>query len=50
MLTVGDTFPQFSLKAVVSMEPGHEFRDVTQYDHAGKWLVFFLWPMDFTFV
>ncbi|MBI3724652.1 peroxiredoxin [bacterium] len=50
MLTVGDRFPRFDVEAVVGLEPGEEFSRVTNETHAGKWLVFFLWPMDFTFV
>jgi peroxiredoxin (alkyl hydroperoxide reductase subunit C) len=50
MLTVGDTFPSFKLKAVVSLEKGKEFRDITDKDFAGKWKVVFFWPKDFTFV
>src|SRR5262245_11140673 len=50
MLTVGDTFPAFKLKACVSLERGHEYADVTERTHAGKWQVVFFWPMDFTAV
>jgi peroxiredoxin (alkyl hydroperoxide reductase subunit C) len=50
MLTVGDRFPAFNLQAVVSSEPGKEFREVTNASYPGRWLVVFLWPMDFTFV
>jgi peroxiredoxin (alkyl hydroperoxide reductase subunit C) len=50
MLTVGDKFPDFSLKAVVSLEKEKEFKDITEMDFPGKWKVVFLWPMDFTFV
>jgi peroxiredoxin (alkyl hydroperoxide reductase subunit C) len=50
MLTVGDKFPEFRLQAAVSLEPGKEFREITQASHAGKWKVVFLWPMDFTFI
>ena len=50
MLTVGDTFPQYDLEAVVSLEQGKEFKRLTPASHAGKWKVVFLWPMDFTFV
>ena len=50
MLTVGDRFPQFKLKAVVSLEHGREFEDVTSESHPDKWRVVFFWPMDFTFV
>ena len=50
MLTVGDKFPAFKLKAAVSLEKGKEFQDVSDDDHPGKWKVVFFWPMDFTFV
>ena len=50
MLTVGDRLPSFSLQAAVSREPGREFETVTDRSYPGKWLVLFLWPMDFTFV
>ncbi len=51
MLTVGDKFPAFEKKAVVSLEPGKEFQTLT-LDNVknGKWTVFFWWPLDFTFV
>jgi peroxiredoxin (alkyl hydroperoxide reductase subunit C) len=50
MVTVGDAFPQFELQAVVSLEKGQEFREITNQSFPGKWTVVFLWPMDFTFV
>jgi len=50
MLTVGDTLPAFDLTSVVSLEKGKEFTQLTDKSHAGKWLVLFSWPMDFTFV
>jgi peroxiredoxin (alkyl hydroperoxide reductase subunit C) len=50
MLTVGDKLPQFALQAVVSLEKGKEFREITQDSYPGKWTVLFFWPMDFTFV
>ncbi len=50
MLTVANRFPDFSLQAVVSREPGKEFSRLTQTSYPGKWLVLFFWPMDFTFV
>jgi len=50
MLTVGDRFPEFDLKAVVSSEPGEEFVRVTDRDPQGRWSVVFFWPKDFTFV
>ncbi len=50
MLTIGDRFPAFKLKAAVSLEKGKEFQDVSGDDQPGKWKVVFFWPKDFTFV
>ena len=50
MLTVGDRFPHFRLKAVVASEADRAFREVAHDSHPGKWLVVFFWPKDFTFV
>jgi peroxiredoxin (alkyl hydroperoxide reductase subunit C) len=50
MLSVGDKFPAFSLKAVVSPDPKTAFRDIDSQSDAGKWKVVFFWPKDFTFV
>jgi peroxiredoxin (alkyl hydroperoxide reductase subunit C) len=50
MLTIGDKLPKFDLKAVVGLEHGREFADITDQSHPGKWRVLFFWPMDFTFV
>ncbi|HEX6999325.1 MAG TPA: peroxiredoxin [Gammaproteobacteria bacterium] len=50
MLTVGDKFPQFSLKATVADELDHAFETITNDRYPGKWLVVFFWPKDFTFV
>ena len=50
MLTVGDRLPSFRLQSVVGLVPGQEFAELTEQSHPGKWLVLFLWPMDFTFV
>ncbi|MGA3399084.1 MAG: peroxiredoxin [Acetobacteraceae bacterium] len=54
MLTVGDRFPEFALKAV---RPGAEglnqataFTEITTAAEPGKWKVVFFWPKDFTFV
>jgi alkyl hydroperoxide reductase subunit AhpC len=54
MLTVGDKFPSFALKAV---KPGPDglaldtaFTDITSESNAGKWKLVFFWPKDFTFV
>lgn len=50
MLGVGDKFPQFNLKAVVSSDIKNAFSDVSNKNYQGKWLVVFFWPKDFTFV
>ena len=50
MLTIGDTFPAFQLKAVVSRDPKTAFADLSDKSDAGKWKVVFFWPKDFTFV
>lgn len=50
MMTVGQQFPDFRLTATVSIEPGEHFRQITNTTYAGKWLVVFSWPLDFTFV
>lgn len=49
-ITVGSRFPAFDKKAVVSMEKGKEFRNISNEDIDGKWSVIFWWPMDFTVV
>ena len=50
MKTIGEKFPAFTKEAVVSLEPGKEFKTLTNTDIDGKWTVFFWWPLDFTFV
>jgi lipoyl-dependent peroxiredoxin subunit C len=50
MLTIGDRFPTFHVKAVVGLEPGTAFTDITDQSFEGKWKVYFFWPKDFTFV
>lgn len=50
MLTIGDRFPQFNLQSVVGLEKGKEFKALSESSFPGKWVVAFLWPMDFTFV
>ena len=51
-LSLGSKFPEFKKKAVVSIEKGAEFYDLTyeEIKNAGKWMVMFWWPKDFTFV
>ena len=50
MLTIGDKFPSFDLKAVVSTDPKSAFKQVNDKSDEGKWKVVFFWPKDFTFV
>jgi lipoyl-dependent peroxiredoxin subunit C len=50
MLGVGEKFPEFSLKATVSLDKGKEFETITNEKYPGKWKVYFFWPKDFTFV
>ena len=50
MLTIGDKFPSFDLKAVVSTDPKTAFTQITDRSNAGTWKVVFFWPKDFTFV
>ena len=48
MLTVGDRFPAFRLKAVASNEA--KFEEITEQSFPDRWKVYFFWPKDFTFV
>ncbi len=50
MLTIGDSFPAFDLKAVVSTEPKTAFTQINETTDSGKWKIVFFWPKDFTFV
>jgi len=50
MLTIGDRFPSYKLQAVVSLDKGKEFKEITEATFKGKWQVVFFWPLDFTFV
>ena len=50
MLTVGDRFPAFQLKAVSGNDPASAFRDVDQTSWRDQWLVLVFYPKDFTFV
>jgi len=50
MLGIGEKFPTYSLKAVVSLEKGKEFINISSEDYEGKWKIYFFWPKDFTFV
>jgi lipoyl-dependent peroxiredoxin subunit C len=52
IISVGSQFPEFKKTAVVSIEKGSEFYDITSEDHKknNQWMVMFWWPKDFTFV
>jgi len=50
MLGIGHRFPEFSLKAVERNDGESAFSTVGRDRYAGKWLVIFFWPKDFTFV
>ena len=50
MLTIGDKFPSFDLKAVVSTDPKTAFKQLSDKSDVAKWKVVFFWPKDFTFV
>ena len=52
VLSVGAEFPAFAKKAVVSIEKGKEFYEISSEEikASGKWMVMFWWPKDFTFV
>ncbi|MFZ6011370.1 MAG: peroxiredoxin [Bacteroidota bacterium] len=53
ILSVGQAFPKFKKAAVVSLEKGKEFFDISSEElinEEGRWTVMFWWPKDFTFV
>jgi lipoyl-dependent peroxiredoxin subunit C len=50
MIVPGSKLPDFKVPAVVSVEKGKEFKAITNKDFAGKWIVLYTYPKDFTFV
>lgn len=50
MKQVGQSFPNFKLKATVSTDIQAAFIDIDNATYKGKWQVIFFWPKDFTFV
>lgn len=50
MLGVGEKFPAFNLKAIVSTDLKNAFVEINNTTYKDKWLVVFFWPKDFTFV
>lgn len=54
-LLVGQKAPVFNGKALVggdatALTPDNAFKDISLEDYKGKWVVFFFYPLDFTFV
>lgn len=49
MLTVGDAFPRFKTQACVGLEKG-DFKELTNDAFKGKWVCYFFYPKDFTFI
>ncbi|KAF5271524.1 hypothetical protein FQR65_LT05144 [Abscondita terminalis] len=50
MLTIGDKFPEFSVKAVISSNSKDAFTEINHQTYSKKWQIIFFWPKDFTFV
>jgi lipoyl-dependent peroxiredoxin subunit C len=50
MLAIGEQFPDFSMLATVSRDKNNAFQTIDNSTYAGKWLLVFSWPKDFTFV
>jgi alkyl hydroperoxide reductase subunit AhpC len=50
MLTIGDSFPHFDLKAVISTDHTDNFMNINNQTYSDKWKIIFFWPKDFTFV
>ncbi len=54
-LLVGEKAPNFKGTAVIGgassgLNPGNSFKQISLEDYKGKWVVFFFYPLDFTFV
>lgn len=50
MISIQDVMPTFNLTGVVTDQVDTAFTPITNETYAGKWLVLFFWPKDFTFV
>ncbi|RFF31985.1 peroxiredoxin [Wenzhouxiangella sediminis] len=50
MLTIGDKFPNYKLKATVTTDMESAFTDIDNSSYEGKWQLVFFYPKDFTFV
>ena len=49
MLTVGDKFPEFAARACVGVGKD-DLAEISSADYKDKWVVYFFYPKDFTFV
>lgn len=50
MISVGEHFPAFNLKATVDNNLDKAFVEINEKSYEGKWKIYFFWPKDFTFV
>ena len=52
MIGLGASFPDFRKTAVVSLQKGNEFKELSKSEllAGDRWMVMFWWPKDFTFV
>jgi peroxiredoxin (alkyl hydroperoxide reductase subunit C) len=50
MLTVGDKLPEFKVAVQQGVEKLPAGETISNADFAGKWVVLFWWPKDFTFI
>jgi lipoyl-dependent peroxiredoxin subunit C len=49
MLTVGDKFPEFKVQACVGLGK-NDLKEISSETYKGKWVCYFFYPKDFTFV
>ena len=49
MLTVGDKFPEYNVKCNVGSDP-ESLKGLSNADYDGKWVCYFFYPKDFTFI
>ena len=50
MIIPGTKIQDFTATACVSIEKGKEFKKISNKDYAGKWIVLYSYPKDFTFI
>ncbi len=50
MINPGTPLPAFTTSACITLEEGRELATISSSDFAGKWLVLYTYPKDFTFV